>query len=160
MKGVFVFAITGLIIFSSLSFDDRNLAHAEYDGFGNYFCGESKNLEEEIYWSKVTGFNRSVEERSGSIEDLNNGYMKEGGGVEDIGKMAECLKEEHNVEPDSVIMISDKGQEVLSYDMEKLFKIAPGLAKYATVPEFGSITMLVLISGMVGTIYFFRAKFH
>ena len=134
----------------------NNEAHAEYDGFGNYFCWSYKTYAEDEYWSKVTGFNSGVEHSSGSIEKLNEVYVKEGSGVDDMGKMAVCLKEEHNVDPDSVIMFSDKGQEVLSYDMEKLMEIAPGVAKYATVPEFEEIAMMVLVSGIIGIVVMSR----
>ena len=160
MKGVFVFAMTGLIIFSFLSFDDRNLAHAaEYDNFGNYVCPTDRDwlpaytgseIAKIDYEDRVYAFNDGVESRSGSIEELNRLYIQPGSTVDDLNQMTTCLYETHHIDPDSVATFSDKAQAVLSYDMEKLVMTFPDLANYAEVPEFNSLASVTMIVSVLG----------
>ncbi len=82
--------------------------------------------------------------------------MKPGLGIEEIGKMADCLHDRYNVDPDDVIKFSDKAQKVLNYNFDKLMQIAPGIASYAEVPEFGSMTILIISISIVGAILFSR----
>ena len=163
MKSLFVFAITGLVIFSSFSFDDRNLAHAykcpDYsDAWGPYTAAD---LAKEDYKGIVDSFNSDVESRSGSIEDLNKIYivgndLDKDSFVDQLGQTAGCLYETHHINPDSVASFSDKAQAVLSYDMEKLIGVAPELADYATVPEFGSLVSVTMIVSVLGVILIHR----
>ena len=165
MKSIFVFAITGLIIFSSLSFDNKNLAHADY---GDDFCPDKSDewgpitnrytaeyLARIQYENGVYSFNIDMESRLEhmSIDEVNGIMVNPdtaSGSVEELDKMAKCLYEVYRIDPDSVEKFSDKGKAVLSYDMEKLIDTAPNLVKYAEVPEFGSLASVTMIISVLG----------
>lgn len=122
-------------------------AFGAWRDFNDYYCKTTDDNEywtarryaEEEYLTGVTSLNAGMERRSQelSIKELNELYVQPSDGwvtVDVVGRMAECLHE-IGIDPDSVATFNPKAKEVLSYDMEKLMVVAPGLAKYVTLSE-------------------------
>lgn len=62
---------------------------------------------------------------------------------------------------DSIAKFSEKSQDVLNYNPEKLFEVFPelagyGAAGYVTVPEFNSIATITMASGIIGSIAIYK----
>ena len=62
---------------------------------------------------------------------------------------AECLKNFYGIEPDSVAKLSPEAQEMLVANMDLVLEHIPNLHKYATVPEFEEISIMVLGSAVI-----------
>ncbi len=100
------------------------------------------NTGVEIYLEHIDSYEHT------SIEDLTSQLLSNSP-LAEIGERAKCLKEVHDIEPDSVSMFSPQVQEILSENYEEVNEISPSLVKYATVPEFGGITMLILVTSII-----------
>jgi len=122
-----------------------------YGDFSNdvYFCNPNKlSLAKFEYIDEVHSIDNAVEFFTGTTSEINDKLFK--GDMKTIDEMARCLKEEFDVNPDSVAMFSDRTQDVLSYDIPRLMEVAPHLTDYATVPE--GIVAKGLLMGSIGAI--------
>ena len=123
---------------------------------GEYFC-DATNLavEKRGYTNFVDNYNAVVENdlRNGeTIEELNR-FVNEKN-FDEVNQMAKCLYEKHGVDPDTVAKFSESAQDVLSYNMEKLYMISPDLVDTADVPFTGDpITALIMSGGVMGAMY-------
>lgn len=130
------------------------MVHADYGSGNKWFCNTDRpEFEKNDYESSVIGYNDITKifvanNQGKSLKGLGDHFIGEG--LERIGQKAACLKEVHGIEPDSVATFSPEVQEVFSANMDKLIETAPTLVNYATVPEFGSIAMLILIISIIG----------
>lgn len=159
MKNKFlIFLLAGSTLALVAATQNYSEAHASYDLYGNFYCGDKAQFEEDWYRFEVNNFGGAVDVDR-SIEELNKGYVQHGGVVDELDKMAACLNDVHHIDPDSVAVFSDKAQEVLSYDMPRLMEIAPHLANYADVPEFGSTATMIMVSSVIGSIIIYKRFF-
>lgn len=132
------------------------MTQADIGGDGKWFCNielAAKNIESEGYAKFIDRMNNaysswSYENPDATMDDKTDYLIR--GGLEGLGKKAECLSVYHNVDPDDVAMLSPEIREVLEQYPDKLNEVAPTLVKYTTVPEFGSIALLILIISIVG----------
>lgn len=90
------------------------------------------------------------------IEDMTQQFLSNPELIVEIGDRATCLKEVHHIEPDSVAMFNQNVQELISNNYEEVALISPNLVKYVTVPEFGSIAMLILVISIIVVTTFTR----
>ena len=144
------------IIFSLILLSSTSLVYADYRLDGSWFCNsERPEFEKADYKKSITSWNDITSRYFESHPGMN---MAEKGnyliydGLQRVGQKAACLKEVHGIEPDSVAMFSPEIQEVFKNNMDKLIETAPALVKYATVPEFGSIVMLIMIISIIAVI--------
>lgn len=118
---------------------------------GEYFC-DTTNLavEKRGYTDFVENYNAVVDARLSdgeSIESINKFVTQEN--FNEVNQMAKCLYQEHGVDPDTVAKFSESAQDVLSYNLEKLYMIAPDLADTADVPFTGEPILDTMIAGSI-----------
>ncbi len=130
------------------------MAQADYGEGGEWFCNSQRpEFERNDYESTIEKFNHLsliyLKNNVGISLEEKGDYLI-GDSLDVIGKKAICLKEVGGIDPDSVEKFSPEVQEVFSANMDKLIETSPALVQYATIPEFGSIVMLILIISIVG----------
>lgn len=152
MKPVIIIAIAFLLI-------PVGMTHADIKD-GEYFCNsENKEIAIQEYYQSVEKFNKVINANYVHLEGLTPEILAKNlvnPTVTDIENKAKCLKDNFGIEPDSVIKFSDESQEVLMANPISLMKYAPELSNYATVPEFGSIAMLILVISVISIVIFTR----
>ena len=152
MKPVTIVAILFVLIFSIVVTD----TYGNIDGAtGKYFCDATRlNIEERNYTEAVKNINDAQEVykiRNPDVSlDKMNDYLVKQVNANELNTKVKCLAETHGVDPDSVAQFTPEVKEVFSYNIERLYVVAPDLVKYATVPEFGTMTMLILVSSITG----------
>ena len=116
------------------------IAYGNYDRGGNWFCDEENvTFEKSDYKKKVEDVNFVLTQyfsfQPGFVpKEASQAIVKPS--LEDIGLIAQCLKEAHGVNPDDIAMFNQAAQEVFIVNMDELKEIAPTLVKYLTIPEF------------------------
>ncbi len=116
------------------------IAYGNYDRGGTWFCDEENvTFEESDYKKKVEDVNFVLTHyfsfRPGFVpKEASQAIVKPS--LEDIGLIAQCLKEAHGVNPDDIAMFNQAAQQVFMVNMDELKEIAPTLVKYLTMPEF------------------------
>lgn len=124
---------------------------------GSYFCNPEKidGLERITYQDEVRQFSKSMEaymqHEGKSVEELNKFVNSQN--LELLDKSAKCLAD-NGVDPSSVAQFSEPAKQVLTYNMEKLYMVAPNLTNNADVPFTGDAVMaLALGGGVMGAMY-------
>lgn len=137
---------------------DKLKAYGDISGkTGEYFCNpENLAVEKRMYSDEVIDFNTLVDDGlkyQGKTVEWLNGFVNQQN-LEYADKAAKCLSETHGIDPDSVAQFSEPAKEVLSYNMEKLYMVAPDLASHADVPFTGdAIASLILSGSVLGAMY-------
>ncbi len=131
--------LTLSIIFSILLLP-IGIAYGNYDRGGIWFCDEENVTFEESDYKKKVGDINFVLTAYYSFEpgfvpkEASQAIVKPS--LEDIGLIAQCLKEAHGVNPDDIAMFNEAAQQVFMVNMDELKEIAPTLVKYLTISEF------------------------
>lgn len=143
------------ILFSLVLLIPIGMAQADYGFDGKWFCGTNEKMERADYEQHIAGVNAKLFafnnlEPMANLEEQGNAII--GPYLENIGEKAKCLKENFGVEPDNVAKFSPKVLDAFENNMDKVIETAPTLVNYATVPEFGSIAMLILVTSILSIV--------
>ena len=138
---------------------DKMKAYGDFSRVdGSYFCNPAKinGLEKITYSDEVRSFSASmdayIKHEGKSVAGLSDSAVNPTN-LDLLDKTAKCLAE-NGVDPDSVAQFSDSAKEVLSYNMERLYMVAPNLTEHADVPFTGDAIMSLMLSGSVlGAMY-------
>ena len=145
-----------LVLFSLILLGPVGITYADYGEGGKWFCNDLRpEFEKNDYKDLVRGFNNIAEQyftKDPKATMSEKGDYLISQGLESIGQQAACIKDVHGIDPDSVAMFSPEVQEVFSYNMGKLIETAPTLVANATVPEFGSIVLLIMVISIIAVI--------
>ncbi|MFY3741406.1 MAG: hypothetical protein HMLIMOIP_001862 [Candidatus Nitrosomirales archaeon] len=138
--------------------------YAPFDENGNYYC-DPANIEFILssYNNLIGRVNNGVasfkvSEPDASIAEQNEYILSQAKiHLNLAGKDAECLSN-NGINPDSVAKFNGETQEVLMYDYDRLFQIAPELVKYSTIPEFPVNLMVIAALGLTAALIALRLR--
>lgn len=107
--------------------------YGAYDYSGNWYCGDSKSYEKSEYSQDIISINRAVDANYALHPGITPEEIGEkiiGSHLELTGKIAQCLKESFNTDPDSVAKFTNSALGVFNANKEKTIEIAPTFAEY------------------------------
>ncbi len=118
---------------------------------GEYFCGH-REVEEVMYKDKIADIDYALNkqlERGLSEEDAITSVFDYNHIINDISK---CLKEVHNVDPDTVAQLDNVSKELVENNLDKVYEIVPEFVKYADVPFTGNpiLDTAIIVGGVAG----------
>ena len=140
-------------------------AFADYNATtGAYFCNSGDlTIEKSGYSYLIYQENRYWEGEIPQDIATNILKMEYSKMLDDLGKTYHCLKE-NGVDPDSVTpmptYLLDGLNMAKAQNPEKFAQVAPNFATFVPVPEFGTLSEMVIIISIIGIIIISRSKFR
>lgn len=137
------------------------IVYADYDTtYNTYFCN-SKDLAIEKSGYSYLVYQEKRYWESQSPKDIATNVLKGESNMmlDDLGKSYHCLKS-NGVDPNSVAVIPQylvDGMNIAKQqDPAKFAELVPNFADYVPVPEFGSLTGIIIVLSIIGLIIISR----